>query len=83
MKTPTKKKAVKKKGIPSVLIPVPVHTLYELYRTKSGAWKFRKRARNGEILNHSYNSKALAIKGTKADFRLTKEMSELKWKEVK
>lgn len=75
----------KTKGIPSNLIPVKLkttkRTLYELFKDKSGRWKWRKRLRNGKIPNHQYNTKAAAIKGMKADYKATVE-AEFEFKEV-
>jgi len=56
--------------------------LYELFKDKSGRWKWRKRFKNGKIPNHQYNSKAAAIKGMRADWKATVD-SEFGWREVK
>jgi len=61
---------------------VKAKPLYELFKDKSGKWKWRKRFKNGKIPNHQYNSKAAAIKGIRADYKATNE-NEFRWKEVK
>jgi len=58
------------------------HVLYELYRTRTGIWKFRKRFKNGQIPNHQYNSKQAAIRGAKDDWEITRS-EEFKYKVVK